>query len=96
MSVATDPNLSLNSILPASVAEQIRRAQIRAALSGTAPAVWAVGARCQAVYSGDEQWYDAAVESVKANGKFVVVFDGYGNSEEVQGQLEFINLSGAI
>ncbi|GMH40184.1 hypothetical protein BSKO_08088 [Bryopsis sp. KO-2023] len=84
MSLAGDANLSLTSILPASVAEQIRRAQIRAALSGTAPAVWAVGARCQAVYSADEQWYDATVESVNQDGKFVVVFDGYGNTEEVE------------
>lgn len=76
-------NLGFPSILPASVAEQIRRAQIRAALSGTAPAIWAVGARCQAIYSADGQWYDASVESVKGNGKFVVTFDGYGNSEEV-------------
>ncbi|CAD7705113.1 unnamed protein product [Ostreobium quekettii] len=77
------PSVKLPSTLPASVAEQIRRAQVKAALLGQAPPAWAVGAECQAVYSGDGQWYDAAIQSVTAGGEFVVVFEGYGNSEEV-------------
>lgn len=73
----------LPSILPPQVAQQIRAAQIRAALSGQAPAAWAVGAKCQAMYSADGEFYAATVTAVSASGNFVVLFDAYGNSEEV-------------
>ncbi len=59
--------------------------QIRAALTGQAPAEWAIGAQCQAVYSADGEYYDATVEAVSESGNFIVVFDGYGNKEEVGG-----------
>eukprot|EP00198_Chlamydomonas_reinhardtii_P010410 XP_001699747.1 predicted protein [Chlamydomonas reinhardtii] len=65
------------------VADQIRKAQVRAALTGQAPAEWAIGAQCQAVYSADGQHYDATVEAISAAGNFIVVFEGYGNKEEV-------------
>ena len=45
-----------SQLLPPQVAEQIRHAQRRAALSGQGPADWAVGAECRAVYSGDGNW----------------------------------------
>lgn len=77
------PSVTLPSILPASVAEQIRRAQVKAALLGQAPPAWAVGAQCQAIYSGDGQWYDAVVQSVTPASMFVVLFEGYGNTEQV-------------
>jgi Survival motor neuron protein (SMN) len=73
----------LPSILPPQVAQQIRAAQIRAALSGQAPAAWAVGAKCQAIYSADGEFYAATVTAVSPAGNFVVLFDAYGNSEEV-------------
>ena len=57
--------------------------QVRAALTGQAPAEWAIGAPCQAVYSADGEYYDAAVEAVSEAGNFIVVFEGYGNKEEV-------------
>ncbi len=41
------PSLQLPSILPPQVAQQIRTAQQKAALLGQAPAVWAIGSRCQ-------------------------------------------------
>ncbi|GLC35098.1 hypothetical protein PLESTM_000279300 [Pleodorina starrii] len=81
--IVTPPELNLPAILPASVAEQIRKAQIRAALTGQAPAEWAIGAQCQAVYSADGEYYDATVEAVSEAGNFIVIFDGYGNKEEV-------------
>ncbi|EFJ51259.1 hypothetical protein VOLCADRAFT_103530 [Volvox carteri f. nagariensis] len=81
--IVTPPELNLPAILPASVAEQIRKAQIRAALTGQAPGEWAIGAQCQAVYSADGEYYDATVEAVSEAGNFIVVFDGYGNKEEV-------------
>lgn len=37
----------------------------------------------QAVYSADGQHYDATVEAISAAGNFIVVFEGYGNKEEV-------------
>jgi survival-of-motor-neuron-related-splicing factor 30 len=62
--IVTPPSLNLPSILPASVAEQIRRAQVKAAILGQADAAWAIGAKCQAVYSADGQFYNATVEAV--------------------------------
>lgn len=84
--VTTPPQLQIPSILPASVAEQIRRAQIRAALLGQAPAAWAIGAKCQAVYSGDYEFYPATVQGVTPGGKFIVIFDGYEGKEELDPQ----------
>lgn len=75
---------SLPGLLPASVAEQIRKAQIRAALAGQAPASWLVGAKVQAVYSADGQYYDATVEGVAASGNVVVAYEGYAEKEEVR------------
>ena len=65
------------------VAEQIRTAQQRAALQNQAPATWAIGARCQAVYSGDGEWYNASVSGVTAGNNFLITFAEYGNQEEV-------------
>ncbi|PNH12932.1 Survival of motor neuron-related-splicing factor 30 [Tetrabaena socialis] len=81
--IITPPELNLPAILPASVADQIRKAQVRAALTGQAPAEWAIGAQCQAVYSADGEYYDGTVEAISENGNFIVVFDGYGNKEEL-------------
>lgn len=41
-----------------------------------------VGAKVQAVWSGDGEWYDATVERVTANGYFIA-YDDWGNEEEV-------------
>ena len=71
------------SSLPSNVADQIKAAQAKAALQGKAPSVWAIGAKCLAQYSSDEQFYPATVQSVTEAGNFVVLFDGYGNTEEV-------------
>ena len=65
------------------VAEQIRAAQQKAALSGQAPAAWAIGARCEALYAGDGQWYSATVKGVTGIGNFLISFDEYGTEEEV-------------
>jgi len=69
--------------LQGNVADQIKKAQQRSALAGQAPAGWAVGAECLAYYATDAQWYPARVESVTEGGNFVVVYEGYGNTEEV-------------
>ncbi|KAL3140953.1 hypothetical protein ABBQ32_005477 [Trebouxia sp. C0010 RCD-2024] len=81
--VVTAPSLQLPSILPPQVAEQIRSAQQRAALQNQAPASWAIGARCQAVFSGDGEWYNASVSGVTAGDNFLITFAEYGNQEEV-------------
>jgi len=65
------------------VAQQIRSAQQKAALAGQAPAAWAIGAKCQAVYSLDGEWYEASVVGVTTAGDFVVNFAAYGNTEQV-------------
>lgn len=54
--ITAAPDLRIPSVLPPQVAQQIRHAQQRAALSGQAPPAWAIGAPCQAVYSADGQW----------------------------------------
>lgn len=72
------------------VAEQIRAAQQKAALSGQAPAAWAIGARCEALYAGDGQWYSATVKGVTGAGNFLVSFDEYGIEEEVGLLLVFV------
>ena len=72
------------------VAEQIRAAQQKAALSGQAPAAWAIGARCEALYAGDGQWYSATVKGVTGTGNFLVSFDEYGTEEEVGLHVEFV------
>lgn len=77
----------LPGMLPASVADQIRKAQVRAALMGQADASLAVGSKCQAVYSADGEYYEATVEAVSEAGNFIVVFEGYGNKEEVGGEV---------
>lgn len=76
-------SLAQLAVLPSAVADQIRRAQVKAALLGQAPAAWAVGAKCQALYGDDGQYYDATVDSVSPSGNFLIVYDGYGNKEEV-------------
>lgn len=81
--VITAPSLQLPSILPPQVAEQIRSAQQRAALQNQAPAAWAIGARCQAVFSGDGEWYNASVSGVTTADTFLITFAEYGNQEEV-------------
>ena len=65
------------------VAQQIRAAQQKAALSGQAPLAWAIGARCQAVWSGDGGWYNGTVSGVSVNDRFIVTFDEDGGVEEV-------------
>jgi len=65
------------------VAQQIRAAQQKAALAGQAPPAWAIGARCQAVYSLDGEWYEASVVGVTTAGDFVVKFAAYNNTEQV-------------
>jgi hypothetical protein len=84
--IITPAALNLPSNLPASVAAQIRRAQAKAALAGQAPAAWAVGAAVHALYSADGQYYPATVQGVGEGGKFVVLYEGYGNTEEVRQQ----------
>jgi hypothetical protein len=71
-------------LLPGAVADQIRRAQQRSALAGQAPAAWAVGAECLAYYAADGQWYPGVVEGVAEDGKFVVLYEGYGTKEEAR------------
>lgn len=39
-----------------------------------------VGMLCEAIYSGDGQWYNARVNDINADG-VLVVFDGYGNTD---------------
>lgn len=75
---------AVSSFLPPQVAQQIRAAQQKAALQGDAPAAWGIGARCQAVWSGDGEWYNATITGVSAAGNFVVSFDeDAGGIEEV-------------
>ena len=66
------------------MAQQIRSAQQKAALAGQAPPAWAIGAKCQAVYSLDGEWYEAAVVGVTTAGDFVVKFAAYGNTEQAR------------
>ena len=54
--VTEAPEVRVPSVLPPQVADQIRSAQQRAALAGQAPAAWAIGAKVQALYSGDGVW----------------------------------------
>ena len=68
----------------AQVAQQIRSAQQKAALAGQAPPAWAIGAKCQAVYSLDGEWYEASVVGVTTAGDFVVKFAAYGNTEQAR------------
>lgn len=81
--ITTAPQLSLPSILPPQVAFQIRAAQQKAALNGQAPGAWAIGARCQALYSGDGEQHEGTVTGVTAYGNFVVQFSKFDHEEEV-------------
>lgn len=74
----------LSSAVRAQVAQQIRSAQQKAALAGQAPPAWAIGAKCQAVYSLDGEWYEAGVVGVTTAGDFVVKFAAYGNTEQAR------------
>jgi survival-of-motor-neuron-related-splicing factor 30 len=85
--IVTPAELNIAAMLPASVADQIRRAQVKQALLGQGNAAWAVGNACLALYSGDGQYYPATVKAVTEAGNFVVVFEGYGNEEEVRAVL---------
>jgi len=82
--LVTPAQLHLPAMLPASVADQIRKAQVKQALLGQGNPAWAVGAECLALYGGDGQYYKATVKSVTPDGKFVVTYEGYGNDEEVR------------
>lgn len=77
------PEVKVPSVLPPQVAEQIRKAQQRAALTGQAPAEWAIGAKVQGKYSGDGEWYDGEVTGISVNGKFIVKLLQYGVQEEL-------------
>ncbi|KIY95633.1 survival of motorneuron-related-splicing factor 30 [Monoraphidium neglectum] len=81
--IVTPAALNAPSMLPEAVADQIRKAQQRSALLGQAQAGWAVGAECLAYYAADGQWYPGVVEGVTEDGKFVVLYEGYGNKEEL-------------
>lgn len=81
--VTTAPQLQLPAILPKQVANQIRWAQQKAALSGQAPPAWAIGAPCIARHSDGEQ-YPAKITGVTATGSFVVQFPNYELEEEVR------------
>eukprot|EP00955_Chlamydomonas_euryale_P104141 365542-Chlamydomonas_euryale.AAC.27 len=91
--IVTPPLLALPSILPASVAEQIRKAQVRAAVLGQADPAWAIGHGVMAKYSADGQFYNATVEAVTTDGKFVVSFEGYTDKEAVSGTFEAHQIS---
>lgn len=81
--LVTPAQLNIPAMLPASVADQIRRAQVKQALLGQGNPAWAVGSECLALYSGDGQYYKATVKSVTDEGKFVVLYEGYGTEETV-------------
>eukprot|EP00878_Enallax_costatus_P016841 GHUV01017677.1.p1 GENE.GHUV01017677.1~~GHUV01017677.1.p1 ORF type:complete len:274 (+),score=82.36 GHUV01017677.1:702-1523(+) len=81
--ITTPAELNVAAMLPASVADQIRRAQVKQALLGQGNAAWAIGADCLALYSGDGQYYPAKVKAVTDDGNFVVVYEGYGTEEEL-------------
>jgi survival-of-motor-neuron-related-splicing factor 30 len=81
--LVTPAQLNLPAMLPASVADQIRKAQVKQALLGQGNPAWAVGSECLALYSGDGQYYKATVMSVTDEGKFVVLYEGYGTEETV-------------
>jgi len=55
--ISEAPAVHLPSALPPQVAEQIRVAQQRAALSGQGVKAWAIGAKVDARYSHDGLWY---------------------------------------
>ncbi len=77
------PAPNIPSMLPPQVAEQIRAAQQRAALTGQAPASWAIGAACQAVWAADGNWYPGLIEGVTAAGNFAIRFQDAESLEEV-------------
>ena len=81
--ITAAPEVRVPSVLPPQVAQQIRIAQQRAALTGQGPAAWAIGARVQARFSGDGRWYDASVTGISVSGNFIVSFEAYGNVDEV-------------
>lgn len=91
--ITTAPDLRLPSILPPTVAAQIRSARHRAAFAGQAPAAWAIGAPVQAIYREDGQWYNGVVSAVSVSGKFIVQYEGYDQAEEVE--REEVRLRGA-
>jgi survival-of-motor-neuron-related-splicing factor 30 len=70
--------------------------QIRALSGGHAPSLakgsLGPGAACQAVYSVDRAWYDAAIVAPTEHG-FRVKFTQYGNEEEVP--VEYVRLPGS-
>ncbi|CAL8468979.1 g8520 [Coccomyxa elongata] len=70
------PAIQLSSVLPATVAQQIRAAQQKAALAGQAPPAWAIGAKCHALSPLDGDWAEAVVKGISASGNFVVAFTG--------------------
>ncbi|EIE26983.1 hypothetical protein COCSUDRAFT_64747 [Coccomyxa subellipsoidea C-169] len=70
------PAIQLSSVLPATVAQQIRAAQQKAALAGQAPPAWAIGAVCHALSPLDGNWAEAKVKGISAGGNFVVAFSG--------------------
>ena len=49
-------------------------------------------AQVRGKFSEDGVWYDAVIDSVTPAGKFVVVYEGFGNSEELSlGHIELKN-----
>jgi survival-of-motor-neuron-related-splicing factor 30 len=44
---------------------------------------------CEAIYSGDGQWYNARVNDINADG-VLVVFDGYGNTDTIDPKKDVI------
>jgi len=57
--------------------EKVKAVQDAAASKGVY-----VGMLCEAIYSGDGQWYNARVTDINSDG-IVVAFDGYGNVETI-------------
>lgn len=45
---------------------------------------WRVGDKCMALFTEDEQYYEATIDEVQENGMCTITFDEYGNTEVTQ------------
>lgn len=78
------------------MAAQIAAARTRAALSGAAPATWAVGARVEALYEADGEWYAAQVTAVGPSpGTLLVAYEGYASEPPAALPLASVRLPAA-
>ncbi|EGG19944.1 putative splicing factor [Cavenderia fasciculata] len=78
----TSPPLDQNIINQKQILQQQQQQQqILNNSSSSGSSILAIGSRCEGKYAVDGVWYAGVITDIKSDGTYVILYDGYGNSE---------------